>query len=142
MKCCTKYVLTLSIVLTSISAFMMNTELAINLTPSMPYRYFLIVKGLPVKKGDIASIGGHKTKYLGDLRFLKRIDAVEGDSIQLKDVKRQTLTGKPLTPLKKEIVPKGFVFVQADHKDSFDSRYEEFGLVSVQHIRGRGFPLW
>jgi conjugal transfer pilin signal peptidase TrbI len=48
----------------------------------------------------------------------------------------QTKSGEALTPLKSPIIPKGFVFLKGTHPFSLDSRYEEFGLVSVNDIQG------
>jgi type IV secretory pathway protease TraF len=34
------------------------------------------------------------------------------------------------------------VFVAGDHHRSFDSKYNEFGLVKRENIKGRSFALW
>lgn len=47
-----------------------------------------------------------------------------------------TRDGKPLHPLKSMTIPQGYVFVSADNFQSFDSRYEEFGLVKKTCITG------
>ena len=66
-------------------------------------------------------------------------DLSNGQSLPLLD---QTKDGKPLTPLRVEIVPEGYVFVAGDHLRSFDSRYEEFGLVSQQNLWGKAASTW
>lgn len=129
--------------LVSLFAFVMSTELGINQTPSLPYKVFLTIKGFPYQKGDLVSIKGHRAHYTGNLSYVKRVEGIGGDQITpLVDLKRETREGKPLTPLTVSAVPEGYVFVRGDHKDSFDSRYEEFGLVLQEHIVGRTFPLW
>jgi len=55
---------------------------------------------------------------------------------------QKTKEGKPLHPIKNTIIPEGYVFVSTDHPHSFDSRYEEFGLVKQEHISGRCFGLF
>jgi type IV secretory pathway protease TraF len=109
----------------------------------LPDKYFLTVKGLSFKKGCLVSISGHHAKYIGDLPLIKRVVGLSGDSIQplLKDLKKTTKCGKPLSVLSQNVIPEGYVFVTADNKDSYDSRYEEFGLVSTENIKGRAFVL-
>lgn len=55
---------------------------------------------------------------------------------------KETKDGKPLHPLKATIIPEGYVFVATSHPRSFDSRYEEFGLVKQEHITGKCFGLF
>lgn len=54
----------------------------------------------------------------------------------------RTTNGSLLTPLRATIVPEGYVFVAGDHLRSFDSRYEEFGLVPLEKIWGKGVLTW
>lgn len=54
----------------------------------------------------------------------------------------KTRDGKPLNPLEISIVPEGCVFVAGEHPRSFDSRYQEFGLVHQSHVMGRALQLW
>jgi signal peptidase I len=54
----------------------------------------------------------------------------------------RTKDGKPLTPLNVDIIPPGYVFVAGDHVRSFDSRYEEFGLVPMAHLWGKAVLTW
>ena len=41
-----------------------------------------------------------------------------------------------------QTIPQQYFFVVADHKDSFDSRYQEFGLVRENYIEGKVYPVW
>jgi len=66
-------------------------------------------------------------------------DLSNGQSVPLLD---QTKDGKPLTPLRATIVPEGYVFIVGDHPRSFDSRYEEFGLVPQEKIWGKSKFTW
>ena len=126
------------------------TQLGIGQTPSLPYRYYFTVKGLTPQLYDLASIKGHTTAYHPQhLSYVKRLAGVSGERITIKDnklfiggrfigtLRTHTRCGQPLTPLKAQFIPQGYVFVSADHPHSFDSRYAEFGLVKRKHIQGK-----
>jgi conjugal transfer pilin signal peptidase TrbI len=48
-------------------------------------------------------------------------------------------SGKPLTPIEPGLIPDGYVYVWAPHPESFDSRYQEIGLIHVSRMKER---LW
>lgn len=48
-------------------------------------------------------------------------------------------SGKPLTPIQPCIIPEGYVYVWAPHYESFDSRYQDIGLIHVSRMKER---LW
>ncbi len=141
MKTWQNSLLVMSLIFGSLVVFFQFTELGVNRTKSLPYQYFLIVKGFSFEKGDLVSIKGHQAKYIGDIPLIKRVVGVAGDQVSplLISLKRSTKKGEPLTPLAVKVIPEGYVFVNADHKHSYDSRYEEFGLVEVESIKGRAF---
>lgn len=131
-------------------------------------RYILMVKDLSFKRGNIVSIQGHDTAYAKDKIFAKRVVGLPGDVIvrdkegvkvlpvlvsstnsriktpqsQVFPLLERTKEGKPLTPLTTILIPQGYVFVAGDHSRSFDSRYEEFGLVPMENIKGRVIWWW
>ncbi len=116
-----------------------QTQVVINRTPSLPYKAFFCVKGLTLQKGDLVGIRGHRppghqTKYFKDTHFTKRLLGLPGDQVPSLPLKQSTKNNKPLHPLKAQTVPKGYVFVATNHPDSFDSRYQEFGLVKQEHL--------
>ncbi len=121
--------------------------------------YLLMVKNAPIKRGDIVSIQGHSPQYAGAHNFTKRVIGLPGDQvIQSKThltlktqngafsitlpLLTQTKEGQPLTSLALNHIPEGYVFVIGDHLRSFDSRYEEFGLVPLEQIYGKGVFTW
>ena len=132
------FVLSLGVLL---SALLTQTEIKINQTPSLGYRVFFCLKGLEVTRGDFVSFTDHGTAYFGNLSYTKRLSGLPGDQIRrtrhqlfindkpVGTLRSATRDGKPLSPLKAKRIPEGYVFVSADHPRSFDSRYEEFGLV-------------
>lgn len=143
-----------------LAGFGTYTQLLENVTESLDdVRYLLILKSTKIKRGDIVSIRGHTPQYVGNYIFTKRVIGLPGDYI-IRDkthltlkaqngalattlpLLNQTKEGKPLTPLSFEVVPQGYFFVTGDHLRSFDSRYEEFGLVSMEKIYGKALLKW
>lgn len=122
-------------------------------------RYLLIYKSSSFKRGDIVSIHGHHPHYVGDHIFTKRIVGAPGDYIKRTkkglEIKashgaftttfpllQKTKEGQVLTPLSLQVIPEGYLFVVGDHLRSFDSRYEEFGLVPIDKVWGKGLLWW
>lgn len=127
-----------------------QVNLVKNHTDSMPERYFVQLLKIAPKKGDITLV--YSPWYQGNL--VKRIIGVEGDTINIDNLGNvyvnQQLVGKPqthasdgivLNPIKECVIPKGYVFLYAPHPKSFDSRYQEVGLVPVNQLQGRLIPL-
>jgi signal peptidase I len=159
MKRWIKYTLgigTFCLVLSLLATF---TRFDICLTKSLEgINYLLILKRrfpfqTPRARGDIVSIQGHTPAYVGTHMFAKRILGLPGDriirkkhSLKIGDhvlpLLRQTKEGHPLNALSLKVVPPGYVFVVGDHPRSFDSRYEEFGLVKMENIYGKAVWKW
>lgn len=140
--------------------FATYTQLLENVSESLDdVRYLLMLKSSKIKRGDIVSIQGHTPHYVGNHIFTKRVVGLPGDWIirnkthlTLKaqngafsiilPLLTQTKEGQPLTPLSHDVVPQGYLFVTGDHLRSFDSRYEEFGLVPMKKIYGKAILKW
>jgi conjugative transfer signal peptidase TraF len=127
-----------------------QVNLVKNHTDSMPERYFVQLLKIAPKKGDITLV--YSPWYQGNL--IKRIIGIEGDKVHIDNLGNvyvnQQFVGKPqthagdgrsLNPIKETIIPKGFVFLYAPHPKSFDSRYQEVGLVPVNQLRSRLIPI-
>ena len=135
-------------------------------TASLSHRTFLKLKQMSPQKGDYTCFDC--PWYGGNV--VKKIVGVAGDSIvydregnlwvktlwaktlsvktvwvgrQLKvgKQKKKSKDGRLLTPIKPGIIPEGMVFVMGDHERSFDSRYEEMGLIPVHALQGRVIAL-
>ncbi len=122
-------------------------------------RYILVHKSASIKRGDIVSIQGHTPQYVGEHIFTKRVVGLPGDQV-IRNKTQLTLKaqngsfstsfplliktkeGDPLNPLSLNVIPEGYLFVIGDHLRSFDSRYEEFGLVKKEKIWGKGVLTW
>jgi len=130
-----------------------HTKIYFNRTDSSPYQAFVCADFLRVSHGDYVSIEGHQADYFSGLHYTKKIAGLPGDVIEVKDEQlyvggrligpllSETTQGLPLSPLAINKVPDDSVFVAGDHSRSFDSRYQEFGLVKAAHIRGRCFGI-
>jgi conjugal transfer pilin signal peptidase TrbI len=130
-----------------------QTKIHFNRTESAPYHAFVCIHGLNAGLGNYISIEGHPTEYFSGKHFTKRVAGLPGDVIEFKDgnmfagnrligpLLAETTQGLKLTPMPTSKVPEGFVFVVGDHSHSFDSRYQEFGLVKTEDIKGRCFGL-
>lgn len=130
-------------------------------TNSLPYHLFLHLKQLEPQRGQYTCFN---SPWYGG-RVIKKVTGMGGDILiydqkgnlwvktvavnslwlrrQLKigKAKKHSKDGRLLTPIKPEIIPKGMVFVSGEHERSFDSRYEELGLVSVKDLQGRLIAL-
>ncbi len=127
-------------------------EFGINMTPSLPNWGFFTDKSQTPKRGDYVKFTPYENEfYDGD--FVKRLVGMPGDQIENRDnqiylsgeligfAKSISLDGKKLTPISTQIIPDGYVFVTSDHKDSFDSRYEEVGLIPLYKLQGVSYPI-
>jgi len=127
-----------------------NVGILINRTESLPQKLFLHLKTWPAQKGEYTVIRHSSYPF----PLIKQIKGEGGDRLHyeerelwLNDQKigrafSVSSSGKKLTPIAAQIIPKGFVFLAATHPKSFDSRYEEMGLISRRALQGRAVPLW
>jgi hypothetical protein len=96
---------------------------------------------------NIISIQEHTNKYVGVDPELLQLLGPRHFGIEIFPLLKQTKEGNPLTPLSvnnisEGIIPSGYVFVAGDNPNSFDSRYEEFGLVPMKKIWGKAVFWW
>lgn len=117
---------------------------------SLPYRTFLEFKHIKPQTGHYAYFD---CLWYGG-RVIKEIVGKAGDELtydtkgnlwvgkrMIGKAKTQARDGRPLTPVKAGVIPKGMVFVKGEHDRSFDSRYEELGLISEAALSGRVLAL-
>ena len=79
-------------------------------------------------------------------QLLKQVVGVPGDTIAIKNgqcfinehpvgtIQLNTLSGQTLNPLQPQTIPEGKLFVAGNHERSFDSRYQELGLINIQEV--------
>lgn len=133
---------------------MQLTTLGVNQTCSLKHKLFLTLNDAKFRRNDLVTFNKHKTAYLKNIYFTKYVRGVAGDTISVDRqfiyinkhkvgaAKKITKKGLPLTPIRAQIIPSGYIFVVTPHPDSFDSRYQEFGLVSTKDICGRVIASW
>jgi conjugal transfer pilin signal peptidase TrbI len=141
------------ILIFSLNLFPLNLPygLRINDSSSLPYYLLWSVNKLPnqIERGMIVAFSHPMSKEL----FAKEIAGIPGDYIKVENwhvyingvkkgkILEETSFGDKLTPIKDGIIEEGFYFVQGTHERSFDSRYEDFGLINVSAIRERLWPI-
>ena len=139
----------------SLLLFLNITELHLNKSESLPHGFFLVIKNLSAKTGQYVSFQGHQPHYMGYAPpCIKEVAGLPGDVYEVYEknfyingvlkgsLRRQTKDGRPLTSLKTRTIPEGYVFVKGQSYDTYDSRYEEFGLVKETHLKGRAFGFF
>ena len=117
---------------------------------SLPYRTFLELKNIKPQLGQYAYF---ESPWYGG-RVIKKIAGRGGDELsydatgnlwvenqKIGKAKTQSKEGRQLTPIKAGVIPPGMVFVKGEHERSFDSRYEEMGLIPETALGGRVLGL-
>lgn len=127
-----------------------NIAIIYSPTDSLAKHYFLHLKKLKPKLNDYTLVYSPWYKGL----VIKQIVGVSQDRIWYNQqgvlLINSHIIGKPkpiatdgrvLHPIESQIIPRETVFLKGDHIDSFDSRYQEFGLVAVDCLEGLVIPL-
>ncbi len=121
------------------------------LSPSISGHLFLVIRGAPWQRGDLVAFVAPKTRYgEGVSWWMKYAMGIPGDKIVVRGNKiwvhgyycgvmqDKAYDGKELSWQKSMLIPPGFVFVWGTHRRSFDSRYQQVGLINETSILGRG----
>lgn len=145
-------------------------EIDWNLTESLPQKFFIVDNKTVPKKGDYAAFNYYTTDGVSQwhvergllgkrgkrFTFIKEIVGVEGDVVSVRGRSvfiNNKLVGKAKTnaesdnrklhPIKElGVIPKGKYYFKAPHKDSYDSRYSEIGLVDGSEVRGKAYGFF
>jgi conjugal transfer pilin signal peptidase TrbI len=128
-----------------------------NQTDSLPNKLFLVKKNtLPKEREEYIAFLPATNRYYKDKVFVKRVGGLPQDTITkhlnrnlsinnklLLKAKEISLRGDELEIIKFEgIIPAKNYFVYTAHKDSYDSRYEEIGLINETEIIGTATPIF
>lgn len=143
---CLAFVISFGIVL-GLSFYM---DIIISETDSHPKHYFL---HLPYCEPRLYNHTVIFSQWYGK-KIIKQIVGVEGDKVwytndgclwvndrKIGFLKLYSQKNQVLTPILTQFIPEGYVFVYSDHEWSFDSRYQELGLVPISALKGKVIPL-
>lgn len=148
-----------SIVLTAISDWRDAHAFLVNTTDSLPNWAFVIHRNQLPGRGDYVFFDppsnalvrrhfGAKPKMFGKIVYGMPGDVVghDGSNVTINGrtvarMKPLTRFGEPLTPGVVGAIPHGCYFAGTPHKDGFDSRYADIGLVCRKQIVGTGEPI-
>lgn len=137
-----------------------HVPLLFNWTPSVPYHVAWMQYGMrPLHKGDLIVFsfeGTARSHYPGLNRqpFLKLVRGLPGDVVTVQgsqvlvngqlvgQAKPRAFDRYPLTPIAPVVIPADHYYVQGTSSDSFDSRYQESGLVQSKQVLGLAWPLF
>jgi conjugal transfer pilin signal peptidase TrbI len=156
----------LALALFEIILFKFDCKLSINISASLPFKIFLVDARESsinkIKNGDYMQFRNDNTSYYGGENITKKVLAVGGDRLKINqyeipmeniqaaiefgdvvlEVKDYTTRGTKIHVNNVEIMPQNQYFVYGMHRDSFDSRYKEFGLIKKQEVIGVARPLF
>ncbi len=120
-----------------------------NKSESLPNHWFVISKGqIPHKNQIFAFKAKDNPAYKAGEIFIKIAGGVSGDEVKITErnffindqfigtAKTESLKGLPLEMSDAGIIPEHSFFAYTTHKDSYDSRYKEIGLINEQDIIG------
>ena len=139
----------------TIAWFDAHYTLGLNVTESLPARFFLIHRGVQPARGDFVAFrwpGG--STYKAGAIFVKVLAGLPGDEVTRIDgeyfvncypvgkAKSMSRQGTALKPGPTGTLPDGSYYVRAPHPDSLDSRYAITGWVSLSQIIGRAHALF
>lgn len=146
--------------------FFCGFKISLNISPSLSYKLFIVntkkQKIDDLKNGDFIQFINKDAKYYSGVKITKQILAKSGDildvnifqepknniqaTIKFKDtlleVKNKSMFGTKIFVNRTALIPENKYFVIGYDKNSFDSRYEEFGLIDKKEIIGVAKPIF
>lgn len=130
-------------------------DFSLNVTESLSNWAFITdKKDHIIRRGDLVQFDPPRTPYYpADMRFVKRVAGVPGDTVEVRG--REFFVAGHSVGMAKEtdkqghfavigpvgVIPPGHYFVQGDHVDSLDSRYEMIGWIPADKVVGRAEPI-
>lgn len=128
-----------------------NYQFVLNHSESLPYHAVIIKKGeIPTKidQAFVFYVRDNPIYHNQEVKFIKLLGGKEGDEVKINNrdffvndkfigvAKTKSLKGVALTMSKAGVVPAHKFFAYTNHTDSFDSRYNEIGLIDEKNIIG------
>jgi conjugal transfer pilin signal peptidase TrbI len=134
--------------------FFIPYKLAFNIGDCLPGKVFIIFENEIPRKNEMIAFWPPHTSKIKKIWFVKILKGTSGDKVAIKSnrifinhedlgiVKVKTQDGKKINPIQNTNIRNGKYFVWTSHKDSYDSRYEEIGLIDRHQIIGRAVRLF
>lgn len=136
---------------------LLGFKLGVNLTDSLDYKLFIIrereAHSLNIAREDLV-VFQKKNRFFGETPFVKIVAGIAGDIISIKSDRQvyvnDKFIGKAVTSFKDgskpviiraQTIPDKKFFAYTNHERSYDSRYEEIGLISIDDIYGFAYPI-
>ena len=129
-------------------------SIRVNLTPSLPYKVFIVAKLMKPHRDELVAFKVDTRFYPNNHDFVKIMKGVEGDTvtnngrdffvngIAVGTAKERSSKGVELAANIPKVIGPGEFYAYAPHKDSLDSRYAEIGYIKSANIIGRAFALF
>lgn len=134
-------------------------KIAVNQTPSLPQKYWLIALGKTPKRNDYICFKPtpkmlEAQNLSPNVTLTKQVIGIPNDTITRKGrdfyingryiatAKTHSLKHELLEPGPAGVLPKDQYFVFSPHISSFDSRYARMGWVERSQIIGVAYALW
>ncbi len=131
-------------------------RIALNMSDSLPQSMYLVVlDAKPTAVGDFVAFEWQRGQfYRRDWTFIKRVAGLPGQRVVVKErkvyidgkpvgyAKPYSLHGVALDPIEAGVIPQGFLYAQAPHPDSLDSRYKVTGLIATKRIIGKAYAIF
>ena len=127
-------------------------RVGININHSLHGLIYIIVKGADIQRGDDVAFWPPDNPYYHTW-FVKIAKGVHGDLVEEKNrhfyinhewigyAKEKTKAGRVLKMGFTGIIPEGYIFVWTPHPDSYDSRYDDIGLIKDDQVIGRAYRI-
>jgi conjugal transfer pilin signal peptidase TrbI len=128
----------------------------VNVSASLPWSLAYVEYS-----GRIPAIGEYVVyEFRGDMKglpsrtFFKQVVGKPGDVIRVEgrsvwvdrlhigEAATHSRLGTPLTPIRAGVIPPGHLFARGLNPGSFDSRYQESGLVPYDAVIGVAWPIF
>ncbi len=146
--------------------YLLGLKVSVNISPSLPYKFFIVDtredKIKNIKNGDFIQFRNRNTKYYNGINITKQILAKSGDVLEVNsfelpknnvqgtirfkniilEVKDKSMFGTKMSMNDVITIPDNKFFVIGFDKNSFDSRYKEFGLIDELEVIGVAKPLF
>jgi len=129
-------------------------KIGFNGTDSVDGWVFLIVKGQIPEKNELAAFYPPDNDFYQNIWFVKYIKGTEGDVVGwqgqnfyinselMGEAKPVSRSGVALVKGHAGVIGKGEYFVWTNHKDSFDSRYQQIGWITEDNIIGTAIRIF